>query len=279
MRSGLAGVRSNIGGSISLLSFHPKNPQRLWIVLTLAALAIAGCAEPEPLSQADELISRKRYSPAIVIYDQILLENPLSVAALIGRGRANAATGKTELALADFSAAIAIAPDRSEAYYRRALVYESLGKLAEAGADQESAHGVDPNYRWAFANVEQTPTPGMTDEEYEDDDEDREAQVLSTEQAAAIATSTESLNNADDPFDRQWVALPEPLSSSSQEFVTDRDAKNATRRPNFVTFELIDGSTNSNGLSIPWQTESRFRTPFLLRPNAAAAPTQRGKST
>ncbi len=273
----LAGVHTLTHRSVSLFSVQPMNPRRLWTVLMLAALAIAGCAEPEPLSQADELISRKRYSPAIVIYDQILLENPASVAALIGRGRAHAAAGKTELALADFSAAIAIAPDRSEAYYRRALVFESLGKLAEAEADQESAHSVDPNYRWAFANVEQTPTPRMTDEEYEDDVEDREAQSLSAEQEEATATSTESLTNTDDRFERPWVALPEPLPPNTSALVNRREAAHDAWRPGFVTFELLDESTNSNGLSKPWQTESRFRTPFWLRPNAASAAADRSK--
>lgn len=247
------------------------------MLISAATLAIAGCAEPDPLVQADELISRKRYSPAIVIYDQLIAENPESVAAWIGRGRAHAATGKTELALADFSAAIDIAPDQPEAFYRRSLVYERLGKQAEADADQASAHAVDPNYRWAFASMSSPSTSRMTDEEYEEEDETRldQAELVAKN---AEAQAQEARLDGEDAFAHRWVGVPEPLPPSSPNAAVHGDLASGGRRSDFAKFELLDEARNPGGLSFPWQTKSAYRTPIWLRPGTAAGTPKSGKT-
>lgn len=139
----------------------------LFAGLLLANLAISGCGSSDPFDEAESLMARKRYSPAIVLYDQLLNENPESTRALLGRGRAYAASGETDRAMADFSRAIEVAPDHPEGYYRRAMLFEQLGEPEKAKLDKSYGESIDPAYRQAFAAMENAMLPVTPeDEEY-----------------------------------------------------------------------------------------------------------------
>ncbi len=232
--------------------------------LLLGLLLIAGCAEQDPLDQADELIGRKRYSHAIVVYDRILAENPKSAAAWIGRGRAHAATGQMETAIDDFSQALVVDPHRSEAFYRRAEVYEKLGDLGAANADVASAHEVDPNYRYAFANVQGPSTP-RADFEEDDEFEDEQAQQSHAAQATTV-TAVEATEEEFDGFSGVWFDLSEPRSRDSG---PEREAYVSKYQPRMQIGGPSDESPTHGDPLLRWKTanqgESDARTPFWLR--------------
>ncbi|MDZ4780109.1 MAG: tetratricopeptide repeat protein [Planctomycetia bacterium] len=234
------------------------------LALLLPLLAFAGCAEQDPLDQADELMGRKRYSHAIVVYDRILAENPKSAAALIGRGRAHASAGKTEAALADFSQAILVDPRRSEAFYRRADVYEKLGDMAAANADVASAHEVDPDYRWAFANVE-GPSAPRVDFEVDEEFEDWQARQPEAEHVAHVAAA-EVAENDFDAFSGGWFDLSERQSRDSK---LDREAYVSKYQPGMQIGESAVRSQAASDPLMKWKTAGDAatdpRTPFWLR--------------
>jgi hypothetical protein len=245
--------------------------------LCLALLLFAGCAEQDPLDQADELVGRKRYSHAIVVYDRILAENPKSAAALIGRGRAHAATGKTEAALADFSEAILVDPRRSEAFYRRADLYEKLGDTAAANADLASAHEVDPDYRWAFANVE-GPSAPRVDFEVDEEFEDWQARQTKAEDAANVAAA-EVTENDFEAFNGLWF---EPTETRLSNNSLDRRTNASKYQPSAPYGAPVADTRSAGDPLLHWkgagQAGTDPRTPFWLRrssgsPAAAATTT------
>jgi len=139
----------------------------LFAGLLLSNFALSGCGSSDPFDEAESLMARKRYSPAIVLYDQLLNENPESTRALLGRGRAYAASGETDRAMADFSRAIEVAPDHPEGYYRRAMLFEQLGEPEKAKLDKSYGESIDPAYRQAFAAMENAMLPVTPeDDEY-----------------------------------------------------------------------------------------------------------------
>jgi hypothetical protein len=160
------------------------------------AILIAGCSQSDPYVEAEELIARKRYSPAIVRFDEILHENPESVRALIGRGRAYMASDEDERALEDFDRAIDLAPDRAEAFYRRGMLFEKMGEPGKAKLDTEHARSIDPEYRQAFAAMDSALTPMR-------DDDEEETQWPTSEEPEIEAPAP-----AKDPSDENDLFLP-----------------------------------------------------------------------
>lgn len=232
--------------------------------LLLGLLLIAGCAEQDPLDQADELIGRKRYSHAIVVYDRILAENPKSAAAWIGRGRAHAASGQMETAIADFSQALVVDPHRSEAFYRRAEVYEKLGDLGAADADLASAHEVDPNYRYAFANVQGPSTP-RADLEEDDEFEDEQTKQSHAAQPTTV-TAADATEDDFDGFGSVWFDLSEPRSSDSS---LEGEAYVSQYQPRMQIGRPSDVPPSHGDPLLQWKTarqgDTDLRTPFWLR--------------
>lgn len=137
----------------------------LFAGLLLTNFALSGCGSSDPFDQAESLMARKRYSPAIVLYDQLVNENPESTRALLGRGRAYAASGETDRAMADFSRAIEVAPNQPEGYYRRAMLFEQLGEPEKAKLDKTYGESIDPAYRQAFAAMENAMLPVPPEDE------------------------------------------------------------------------------------------------------------------
>ena len=73
--------------------------------------------------------------------------------ALIDRGLLRAATEDPDGAVADFSAAIAAAPDLAEAYVWRGIVRGDKGDKASAREDFDRALAIDPDYWFAHGAV------------------------------------------------------------------------------------------------------------------------------
>jgi hypothetical protein len=238
------------------------HPYSLGILFVL--LAMAGCAEQDPLDQADELMGRKRYSHAIVVYNRILAENPESAAAWIGRGRAHAASGQMDAAIADFSQAVIVDPQRSEAFYRRAEVYEKLGDLGAANADVASAHEVDPNYRYAFANV-QGPSSPRVDFEEDEEFEERTAAQLEAD-PSTNATAAGSAEEDFDAFSGVWLDLSEPRAHSN---IQERGGYVSKYQPGMPFGEAFSSSPTHGDPLVKWRTDGQTatdpRTPFWLR--------------
>lgn len=233
----------------------------LFIVGAYALLGLAGCAERDPLDQADELISRKRYGHAIVVYDRILAENPDSVAALIGRGRAYAASAKPELAIEDFSRALLLDPKRSEAFYRRALAYESLGDLAAAEADRHSAHAVDPTYRQAFAGAGRSSLPAS-----DLDDEEEFDVTSSSDDTASARQSNVASSPAEDDRELVWFNPAHTPFPSAFADVDDPDIPLSRTDRRAASYLTLDGAPEFRpGDSVG----GRFPAPFWLRPDTA----------
>ena len=68
------------------------------------------------------------------------------------RGAAHMATGKNDLAVADFSKAIEINPRNASAYYNRGAAYRAKGDINRAITDYTQAIEVNPHYANALLN-------------------------------------------------------------------------------------------------------------------------------
>jgi tetratricopeptide (TPR) repeat protein len=76
-----------------------------------------------------------------------------AAALLIGRGERNLQGNAADEALADFDAALTLAPDLAEAYNRRAMAHFELGDYPHALADLQEALRRDPRHFSAFRTL------------------------------------------------------------------------------------------------------------------------------
>src|SRR4051812_23069399 len=120
------------------------------IVLTLwsvvAAVAIGGCAQSDPVAGADEaykqghaLAEQGRPEQAIPYYDSALQMNPKFVAAYNERGPARRAGGDIAGSLSDFNRAIELDPHFAEALCNRGLNRLASSDLPAALEDLNAA--------------------------------------------------------------------------------------------------------------------------------------------
>lgn len=225
----------------------------LFAALCGIGLGIPGCGGGDPYDDADALMSRKRYSPAIVAYDELLMENPNSVRALMGRGRAYAATDDLEKAMADFNRAIELAPDHPEAYYRRAMLFERLDEPGKARLDEQYAHSIDPQYRKAFLAMENAMVP-IADEEGEAEvpTEDAQTEQKADAELAGLATGDGASKISMSELSK--LTFPETETSRSE---SDR-----------IDFRTL-GSSGATGAD--WRlTDSHALAPWLQLPEASS---------
>jgi tetratricopeptide (TPR) repeat protein len=111
------------------------------LTLTAADQALAG-----KISDAEAAFAENRDAQAIVLYDQAIAESandPVALAgAYFGRGEVDAASGRTDAALVDFTAALALKQDpisrantlfsRAEAYNRKRNYQAAVDDYGEA---------------------------------------------------------------------------------------------------------------------------------------------------
>jgi tetratricopeptide (TPR) repeat protein len=105
---------------------------------------------------ANVLLSLERPGEALAEFQAVLAQMsqhlPQHVEARINCGLAQAACGFSEQALADFDAALALAPGHPGASYNRGVALIKLGRYEEAVAANDAALAVEPGHLTAWLN-------------------------------------------------------------------------------------------------------------------------------
>jgi tetratricopeptide (TPR) repeat protein len=108
---------------------------------------------------------RGHHDLALADYTALIALEPNSPTAHAYRGVVYAAKGSHTEAVADFSEAIRLDPKGAASYGRRALSYLELGKVAEALADADQAAALDPNNSASYSTrIVVNRALGKTDE-------------------------------------------------------------------------------------------------------------------
>lgn len=138
-----------------------KSPLGLFGGITLTLLAVAavliGLRIPQrvianrQLREAQEL-AKVDPEAAIAQYSEAIAISPQLSEAFAGRGQLHFETGNTEAALADFTTAIEQAPENPTYVYDRANVRFAVGDIQGAIADYTEAVQQDPNFYKAYVN-------------------------------------------------------------------------------------------------------------------------------
>jgi len=97
-------------------------------------------------------LKQKQYDYAINNFSQAIALKPNLTNAYINRGISYLKTGDPEKAVQDFTQAVALNPTDPEIYYNRALVYENLGEMEKALADYSRALAINPEFAAAYNN-------------------------------------------------------------------------------------------------------------------------------
>lgn len=121
------------------------------VCLAVVVLALAcGCSQPEaavdPTTESLAQLRAHNYDDAIRYASEAIQKAPKEAAPYLYRGRAyyyRAGMGDAHRAIEDLSQAIKLAPDSSDAYYTRALIYRELGQTDLADKDDASARNLD----------------------------------------------------------------------------------------------------------------------------------------
>ncbi len=137
-----------------------------WSILFAAMLLlVSGCGDSTPASLTERGLKELRignYDQAIATCSQAIDQNPQDAEAFLYRGRAyqfRDAMGDSGRAVADFSEAIRLAPDVSDAYYSRAIIYRELGHTEAALADDEKARASDGHLQELYSRLPDPPPP------------------------------------------------------------------------------------------------------------------------
>lgn len=94
--------------------------------------------------------AKTQYDLAIADYSAAVALDSNEKYAYYNRGRAYYAQTKYDLAIADYTAALRIDADYKYAYISRSDVYYAMGQYAQTIADCTAALRIDPNYRLAY---------------------------------------------------------------------------------------------------------------------------------
>ncbi len=89
---------------------------------------------------------------AIEEFSQAIALDPQYAEAYNGRGNAFFGTGDLGQALADFEQAIALDPQLASAYYNRGVAFQNMGELDRALSDYEQVLELDPTFAPAYHN-------------------------------------------------------------------------------------------------------------------------------
>jgi len=123
----------------------------IWIVFgllfsgALGCPEFLGCEDRGQVSRGDSYAEEGQYEMAIQEYDEAIRLEPVDADAYYKRGLAHEALGKTKEARRDFESAIQEYDETIRTnpyaypYYQRALTYKALGMTIEAERDFESA--------------------------------------------------------------------------------------------------------------------------------------------
>ena len=102
------------------------------------------------LSDGEQMLKAARYTEAIQSLDRALATNSGMVNAYLLRGRANAALGQAEPAVADFTKVIQLQPASSDAYVERAAIHLRTNDYPAVVADCGEAISRNPKLTYAY---------------------------------------------------------------------------------------------------------------------------------
>ena len=92
----------------------------------------------------------ERYEQAMADFNEALRHNAYLADAYNERGNILRLRGSLQLAIADYAAAITLAPNHYEAYYNRALTYEDLKQYRAAADDLTTVVALNPGVAPAY---------------------------------------------------------------------------------------------------------------------------------
>jgi len=138
-----------------------KSKFLLIFVLISLLLTSYACGQPDEaaaqaqshINRATSLVANNDFSGAVGEYTQAITLKPTDLA-YEGRAQAYTELKQYDLAIADFTKAIELAPDRGGPYYGRGVAYEAMGNLDAAIADFSHAIGDRAKTRWRAALLE-----------------------------------------------------------------------------------------------------------------------------
>src|SRR5262245_3810841 len=139
-----------------------QHAYRYVFALLVVIVGFAGCVRstlpPAPeRSPADAAFERgvaaltsSAYDQAIADFTQAITLNPQRVEAYHNRGEAYRRKGDYDRALADYSQALTVNPAYAPAYYNRGIVYSNKGDYERALADYTQALTLNPQFTVAY---------------------------------------------------------------------------------------------------------------------------------
>ena len=120
-------------------------------------LGLSSTAKPDPLDLQSAsldinrlLLSTGAFDQAEVAANELLLENPHSVQAILLRGVAKAGQGQHHEALADYDKLLKLGRDSAAVRQSRAVSLLALGRMDDAEANFSQAIALDPGFAQAY---------------------------------------------------------------------------------------------------------------------------------
>jgi tetratricopeptide (TPR) repeat protein len=139
-----------------------RRKRRIWLVVTVAALLVAGAAlyiykrSTDPIKARESyetgvrLYTIGRYAQAVLSFDRATQLQPGFEEAYLMRGRTNFADDRLDAALIDFSKALELRPNDSEALVARGRCSLQLKDYSAAIADAGRAIAIDSRLDKAY---------------------------------------------------------------------------------------------------------------------------------
>jgi lipoprotein NlpI len=128
-----------------------------WVLAFLVGFGLAARAGPAELLKAGgEAVQGGQWDQAIRLYTQVIgapgVTNSDLAVAHSNRGYAHFGKGEIDAAIADYSAAIRVAPNSADGHSLRGWANFTKGALSEAIADSSTAIRLDPRSAFAYRN-------------------------------------------------------------------------------------------------------------------------------
>jgi tetratricopeptide (TPR) repeat protein len=120
------------------------------LAIGLALLIVAGCLVGAPYVSPFNLVENPDFAEQLM--DGLLMLYPRAPALLTMRGFTHIRSDEYELAIADLTAAIQLAPEYATAYSNRGYAYSVMSDYEQAIADYTEALRLDPGYILLYRN-------------------------------------------------------------------------------------------------------------------------------
>ncbi len=145
------------------------------VALSISLLSVSGCGKkstPSPLDAVKKLAVTKDYDKALEKCNEILRVSPDDYETLVARGDLQVRRARKEEAIADYSRAIELYPDRFQAFDQRYKLYREMAEREVhiekkqvlrdmAAADYQERCRLDPDAIVAFKDQPQFTVPSL----------------------------------------------------------------------------------------------------------------------